>query len=120
MAKQSIPVKPGPSLNPWQMPLPLWRYVVWILALLAFSWYWYGVGQAPERQELAYTEFKDRVRSEEVASVLFKGQTVIGEFRGMEKQEPAAPVRGRVQESAVSVMFITTLPPVDEIGRAHV
>ena len=114
MAKKSIPDKTGPPSSPWQMPLPLWRYVVWILALLAFSWYWYGVGQAPERQELAYTEFKDRVRAEEVASVLFKGQTVLGEFRGMEKQEPAAPVRGRVQESAVSVMFITTLPPVDD------
>jgi cell division protease FtsH len=114
MAKQPIPDKARPSFGPWQTPLPLWRYIVWILLLLAFSWYWIGVGQAPERQELAYSEFKDRVREEEVASVVFKGQTVLGEFRSAIRQEPAAPVRGRVQESAVSVMFTTTLPPVDD------
>ena len=114
MAKQSIPDKAGPSFNPWQMPLPLWRYVVWLLVLLAFSWFWFGVAQAPVRQDLAYSEFKDRVRAEEVASVVFKGQTVLGEFRGAIRQEPAAPVRGRVQESTVSVMFTTTLPPVDD------
>ena len=116
MAKQSIPDKAGPSLGPWQTPLPLWRYIVWILMLLALSWYWFGVGQAPERQELAYSEFKDRVREEAVASVVFKGQTILGEFHGAIRQEPAAPVRGRVQESAVSAMFTTTLPPVDDPG----
>ncbi|MDH3901291.1 MAG: ATP-dependent metallopeptidase FtsH/Yme1/Tma family protein, partial [Gammaproteobacteria bacterium] len=115
MAKRSIPNKAGPSFDPWQTPLPLWRYIVWILVLLAFSWFWFGIGQAPQRQELAYTEFKDRVRAEEVASVVFKGQAVLGEFRGAVRQEPAAPVRGRMQDSeAVPVMFTTTLPPVDD------
>jgi cell division protease FtsH len=115
MAKQSMPDKDGPSLNPWQTPLPLWRYIVWILVLMALSWFWFGVGQAPERQELAYTEFKDRVREEQVASVVFKGQIVLGEFHGAIRQGPAAPVRGRVQESAAaSVMFKTTLPPMDD------
>ncbi len=80
------------------MPLPLWRYVVWIVLLLAFSWYWYGVGQVPLRQELAYTEFKDRVREDEVASVVFKGQTVLGEFRGAIRQEPITQPGRRVQE----------------------
>jgi cell division protease FtsH len=115
MAKRSIPNKAGPSFDQWQTPLPLWRYIVWILVLLAFSWFWFGIGQAPQRQELAYTEFKDRVRAEEVASVVFKGQAVLGEFRGAVRQEPAAPVRGRMQDSeAVPVMFTTTLPPVDD------
>jgi cell division protease FtsH len=82
---------------------------------MALSWFWFGVGQAPERQELAYTEFKDRVREEQVASVVFKGQIVLGEFHGAIRQGPAAPVRGRVQESAAaSVMFKTTLPPMDD------
>ena len=114
MAKQSIPNKAGSPFNPWQLQLPLWRYVVWLLVLLVFSWFWFSVGQAPVRQDLAYSEFKDHVRAEEVASVVFKGQTVLGEFRGAIRQEPPAPVRGRVQESAVSVMFTTTLPPVDD------
>jgi cell division protease FtsH len=114
MAKQSIPDKGGSLFDPGQAPLPLWRYMVWILVLLALSSFWFGVGQAPERQELAYSEFKDRVREEQVASVVFKGQEVLGEFRSAIRQEPAAPVRGRVQESVVSAMFITTLPPVDD------
>jgi cell division protease FtsH len=115
MAKQSMPDKDGPPLNPWQTPLPLWRYVVWIVLLLAFSWYWFGVGQAPLRQELAYTEFKDRVREEAVASVVFKGQLVTGEFRGAIRQEQATQPGRRVQESdAAAVMFTTTLPPVDD------
>ncbi len=114
MAKQSIPDKGGSLFNPGQAPLPLWRYMVWMLVLLALSSFWFGIGQAPERQELAYSEFKDRVREEQVASVVFKGQTVLGEFRSAIRQEPAAPVRGRVQESTISAMFITTLPPMDD------
>ncbi len=115
MAQQPMPDKTGPSFNPWQTPLPLWRYIAWFLLLVAFSWYWYGVGQAPQRQELAYTEFKDHVREEQVASVVFKGQTVLGEFRGAIRPEPAAPVTGRALEPEVSPeMFITILPPVDD------
>ena len=115
MAKQPIPDKASPPPNPWQTPLPLWRYVVWIVLLLAFSWYWYGVGQAPVRQELAYSDFKERVREDEVASVVFKGQLVIGEFRGAIRQESVTPSVKRVQESdAIQIMFKTTLPPVDD------
>ncbi len=114
MAKQSIADKGGPFLDPGQAPLPLWRYMVWMLVLLALSSFWLGVGQAPERQQLAYSEFKDRVREEQVASVVFKGQTVLGEFRSAIRQESAAPERGRVQESTISAMFITTLPPMDD------
>ena len=106
MAKQSIADKGGPFLDPGQAPLPLWRYMVWMLVLLALSSFWFGVGQAPERQQLAYSEFKDRVREEQVASVVFKGQTVLGEFRSAIRQESAAPVRGRVQVSTISAMFI--------------
>jgi cell division protease FtsH len=115
MANQPVPDKPGPSPEPWQAPLPLWRYIVWVIVLVAFSWYWFGVSQAPERQVLAYTEFKDRVREEQVASVVFKGQKVLGEFRGPIRQEPAVPMKGRVQApEAVAVMFTTILPPVDD------
>jgi cell division protease FtsH len=115
MANQSMSDKNGPPLKPWQTPLPLWRYVVWIVLLLAFSWYWYGVGQAPVRQELAYTEFKDRVRGEEVASVVFKGQFVTGEFRGAVREEQVTQPGRRVQvPDAASQMFTTTLPPVDD------
>jgi len=76
--------------------------------LLTFSWFWFGANQVAQRQDLAYSEFKDRVRQEEVASVVFKGQTVFGEFRGTISREPAA------QTTTLPKMFITTLPPVDD------
>jgi cell division protease FtsH len=115
MAKQPMPDKDGPSLNPWQTPLPVWRYIVWFLALLVLSWYWFGVSQVAERQELAYTEFKDRVREEQVASVVFRGQVILGEFRGAVRQEPGVPKRGRMPEpDTASPRFKTILPPVDD------
>ncbi|PCH61311.1 MAG: cell division protein FtsH [Gammaproteobacteria bacterium] len=88
--------------------MPPWRYIVWALVLLTFSWFWFGANQVAQRQDLAYSEFKDRVRQEEVASVVFKGQTVFGEFRGTISREPAA------QTTTLPKMFITTLPPVDD------
>jgi cell division protease FtsH len=115
MAKQPMPDKDGPSLNPWQTPLPVWRYIVWFLVLLVLSWYWFGVSQVAERQELAYTEFKDRVREEQVASVVFRGQVILGEFRGAVRQEPGVPKRGRMTEpDTASLRFKTILPPVDD------
>ena len=112
MAKQSMPDKAGPPVGPpigsQQAPLPPWRYIVWALVLLTFSWFWFGANQVAQRQDLAYSEFKDRVRQEEVASVVFKGQTVFGEFRGTISREPAA------QTTTLPKMFITTLPPVDD------
>jgi cell division protease FtsH len=115
MAKPSIPNKNGSSFEPWQTPLPVWRYVVWILVLLAFSWFWFGVSQTPVRQELTYTDFKDRVRKEAVASVVFKGQIVQGELRSIIRQEPAARVPGGIPApEAAPVKFTTTLPPLDD------
>ncbi|HID68777.1 MAG TPA: ATP-dependent metallopeptidase FtsH/Yme1/Tma family protein [Roseibacterium sp.] len=107
-----MPDKAGPPVGPpigsQQAPLPPWRYIVWALVLLTFSWFWFGANQVAQRQDLAYSEFKDRVRQEEVASVVFKGQTVFGEFRGTISREPAA------QTTTLPKMFITTLPPVDD------
>jgi cell division protease FtsH len=114
MANQSLPEGSGPTRNPWQTPLPLWRYVVWFLLLLVFSWYWFGVGQ-PQRLELAYTDFKERVRADEVASVTFRGQILVGELRGAVPQEPdGTAMRRRVEPATGPVMFSTTLPPVDD------
>ncbi|MGB5261010.1 MAG: ATP-dependent zinc metalloprotease FtsH [Gammaproteobacteria bacterium] len=112
-----MPEGSGPSGNPWQTPLPLWRYVVWFLLLLAFSWYWFGVSQQPQRLELAYTDFKERVRADEVASVTFRGQLVVGEFSGVVRPPADTARPGRLPDTqAGTAMFSTTLPPVDDPG----
>ncbi len=107
MAKQALPDKAGSAPNLGQPP-PAWRSIVWILVLLIFSWYWFGVSQIPQRQELAYTEFKERVRQEEVARVVFKGQTVLGELRTAVSPQPTA------RTTPVSKLFITVRPPLDD------
>jgi cell division protease FtsH len=110
-----MPEGNGPSGNPWQTPLPLWRYVVWFLLLLAFSWYWFGVSQPPQRLELAYTGFKEHVRADEVASVTFRGQVIIGEFRGEVIPSADITMPGRPPGSqAGATVFSTTLPPMDD------
>ncbi|MDX1697724.1 MAG: ATP-dependent metallopeptidase FtsH/Yme1/Tma family protein, partial [Thiohalobacterales bacterium] len=109
MARQSIPGNGGSAPPPWQTPLPLWRYIVWLLLLLAFSWYWFGTGQPPQREELAYSDFKARVRADEVARVTFRDRTILGELHDAIPGE-----RGRAGRMPGPAMFTTTLPPVDD------
>ena len=110
-----MPDKTSPPVNPWQPPLPLWRYVVWIMLLLLFSWYWFDVSRTAVFHELAYSEFKERVREDAVASVLIRGQQVVGEFRDAGVLDLVPPQGRRAQEPDASPeMFKTTLPPVDD------
>ena len=114
MEKPSLPNSEGPSQNPWQTPLPAWRYIVWFLLLLAFSWYWFGISQQPQRLELTYTDFKERVRAGEVATVTFRDQLLFGELRDAIPLQPdtGVPLSG---QAAASARFETTLPPMDDV-----
>jgi hypothetical protein len=49
--------------------IPIWRLLVWSLLLLVFVYYWAGLGQAPHYEKLAYSEFKERVRADQVTEV---------------------------------------------------
>ena len=85
-------------------PLAWWRYALWLVFLLFFSWYWFGQAEAP-RPTLSYSEFKTRVAEDRVAWVEMQGDRIKGEFSEMppaSEGRPATPV------------FVTTLPPVQD------
>jgi cell division protease FtsH len=95
----------GPVNQP-QQPLPLWRYLVWILVVLVFSYYWFDLSQTQQQQTLSYTEFKEKIRAGKVASVTLQGDRVTGRLR----ETGTAAVDG----TSAPLRFETTLPPVDD------
>ncbi len=86
----SGPFRPGDAV-------PLWRLLVWLLLLLFFAYYWAGLAHAPHYEKLAYSEFKERVRADQVTEVVLKGQEVYGTLRcgadreGTEEAAPGTP-----------------------------
>jgi len=91
-----------------QPQLPWWRYVVWLVVLVIFSWYWMGPAE-DGRQILSYSEFKAKVVAEQISWVEFQGDRVSGEFRNIGM--PAS-----TGDSKLSARFITTLPPLQDPG----
>ncbi|MBB3060911.1 ATP-dependent zinc metalloprotease FtsH [Microbulbifer rhizosphaerae] len=96
-----------PQKPPLQ-PMPWGRYVVWILVFLAITQFWANFQQREERQQISYSEFKEKVRAGEVASVTLKGDRLTGELKRAESQrEPA-------DKTLPPTHFVTTLPPVED------
>ncbi len=89
-----------------QPQLPWWRYLVWFVVLVVFSWYWL-IPAEDDRQTLSYSEFKAKVVAEQVGWVEFQGDRVSGEFRNI--GTPAS-----TGDSKLSARFVTTLPPVQD------
>ena len=91
-----------------QSQLPWWRYLIWFVVLVLFSWYWLTPDE-DGRQVLSYSEFKAKVVAEQIDWVEFQGDRVNGEFRNIGM--PAS-----TGDSKLSARFITTLPPVQDPG----
>ena len=92
----------------WQQPMPWWRYVLWFMVLLAFSWLWLKpvqTGQLP----LSYSQFKTEVADDQVAWVELQGDRISGEF-----QQPRTQTTAGGQTSFTH--FFTTAPPLQDPG----
>ncbi|MFC6669295.1 ATP-dependent metallopeptidase FtsH/Yme1/Tma family protein [Marinobacterium aestuariivivens] len=83
------------------------RMIAWFLAVMLFTYYWLGVTES-QQQELSYTQFKERVRANEVVSVTMQGERITGQLHSL--VEGAAPAEGQPARNR----FVTTLPPVDD------
>ncbi len=86
--------------------LSWWRYLLWFFVVLALSSYWFNPDQN-QPQRFSYTEFKNKVRANEVVIVTLQGDQVSGSLGQVEVSKTAA-------EKKVSLRFVTTLPPVDD------
>ena len=94
------------SVNVQPQWLPWWRYLIWFFVIIAFSWFWSSPAQN-QSQRFSYTEFKDKVRANEVTSVTLQGDRVSGNLRQLD-------VSTDTIAKTVPLRFVTTLPPVDD------
>ncbi|WP_255854625.1 ATP-dependent zinc metalloprotease FtsH [Marinobacterium rhizophilum] len=94
-------------MGPAPGPGPGVRLVIWFVAALFFSIFWLDASKRQYQADLSYTAFKDRVRAEQVVSVVLQGERVSGTFRTPEPGSQATANR-MVKE------FVTTLPPIDD------
>ena len=97
--------KRGEAFN-WQQPPPWWRYLLWFIALLVFSWFWLGP-KDNNQLSISYSQFKSEVADDQISWVELQGDRIRGEYKQPHTQSTA---RGK---SAYS-RFITTLPPVQD------
>ena len=84
-----------------------WRPLVWILVVMLFSLYWAGQARQMQSTQLAYSEFKERLRNDRVAEVTLRGQQLTGQLRAAAESPSGA---GEPAQQA----FRTTLPPVED------
>jgi len=102
--------RPGPGQP--QLPPMMWRYVAWFVAISMLVYFY--TGQMFRKQvtsQITYSEFKTRVRADEVVKVTFQGERVIGILRSPALDIDAAEVRTREDQG---LKFTSTLPPVDD------
>lgn len=100
--------KPSPSPEPGQL---MWRYVTWALIVSAFMYYYWSASmETGVRQAITYSEFKHKVRADEVAKISLQGERVTGTLR---EKGPISPDEKQRRPGA-QLVFTTTLPPVDD------
>ncbi|NVK41809.1 MAG: ATP-dependent metallopeptidase FtsH/Yme1/Tma family protein [Oceanospirillaceae bacterium] len=95
----------GPSRPPQSMSMI--RMLAWFFAVMLFTYYWLDLSQG-QQQELSYTQFKSRIKADEVQSVTMQGDRVIGLLHT--PVQGVNPAEGQTPRNR----FTTTLPPVDD------
>jgi cell division protease FtsH len=102
---------PLPALQP---TLPRWRYLLWFFLLILIFWSWGGFFEHNEQaQSFSYTEFKDKVRADEVARVTMQGDHVSGMLRKPENASATAAGKPGAKQQK-PLQFVMTLPPVND------
>lgn len=99
---------PVPPETPGQLA---WRYVTWALVVSAFMYYyWSSTMESGMRQTITYSEFKNKVRADEVSKVTLQGERVTGVLRdkGIVSSDKSQ------RRIGAQPGFNTTLPPVDD------
>ena len=99
----------GPNAQPPKrgLSIPLWVYVVGILAVLAFEFYSFGVSRGPSRATLTYNQFLSEVSSGNVTKIDITGQSVTGTLRHGIAQPTAVPT-ANASASSVATAAATT------------
>lgn len=100
--------KPGGNIsrikNPQKQGVPWWRNFFWLLIILVLVWQWVGI----EKQQLtlSYSEFKAKVRADDVATITFQDDRIVGDLK--------SPIEQKLDQQQAPVRFMTTRPPIDD------
>lgn len=86
--------------------LPWWHYFLWFVLALMFMQYLYNPAE-DQWQSLSYTEFKEKVKAKQVASITLQGDKISGKLR----QPDALNIPDNKE---TSLRFVTVLPPIDD------
>jgi cell division protease FtsH len=87
------PTKPQQPLPP-QQPRPFdWRLLLWIAMVMLISFWVFNQQRGGPVTTLAYSQFKQDIRQDKVASITVKGQQIHGQFKEQKPPQgkPAPP-----------------------------
>ncbi|MCX2841851.1 ATP-dependent zinc metalloprotease FtsH [Microbulbifer thermotolerans] len=106
--KQTRGPGPPPVQPPPPRPMAPWgQYLIWMFLVFLVAQFWIGMVRDQGQQSLSYTEFKEKVRSGQVAVVTIKGDRLTGEY---EEATGGQIASGQPRESRFTVI----LPPVED------
>ncbi|MFC6635219.1 ATP-dependent zinc metalloprotease FtsH [Microbulbifer taiwanensis] len=100
------PQEPPQRRPPSQPSLPWGQYLIWIFFVFLIAQYWSNFLQEEQKQTLSYTEFKEKVRTGQVASVTLHGDRISGTYESEQGQIPSGDPRAN--------RFVAILPPVED------
>ncbi len=101
--------KPGSNIsrikNPQKQGVSWRRNFFWLLIILFLVWQWAGI----EKQQLtlSYSEFKAKVRADDVAKITFQGDRIVGDLK-------KRPIEQKPEQQQTPVRFMTTSPPIED------
>lgn len=94
-----------------------WQQLLWFLIFFVFAWYWFVefTNKQSEPQEFSYTQFKKKIRSNEIVSVTLQGDRVSGRFQQVDTtQIPDETKITEKDKKETKMGFVTTLLPVND------
>lgn len=106
MSKQ-IPERPKTA----EPKISIWRFLLWGVILTILFSYFFSSINAGGQIELAYSVFKEQLRSGNIAEVFFKGTHIQGKFRDGYRVNG---VQGNVVDSITYQNFMTTMPQLED------
>lgn len=106
MSKE-IPERPKAS----EPKISIWRFLLWGVILTVLFSYFFSSINAGGQIELAYSVFKEQLRSGNISEVFFKGTQIQGKFRDGYRVNS---IQSNIADSLTYRNFMTTMPQLED------
>jgi cell division protease FtsH len=87
--------------------------IIWIALFWFLTSFFLGRMGTPDRMDVSYTDFKNRVNQEKVSEITVRGQKITGKFKESVKDEPRSTPFGE-EEVLQFEQFQTTMPSFED------